>query len=614
MVVAESWVLRSIIGPEFYLCNTNIISLKKLFTLFSVLFFAPGVYSQASEMVERSWEIFGDDMDSAKILCTKGYYLAVEKGDMKTMGRAMAYRAIYYDIEAKTDSALFLFYKALDIQETIHDTAGLVTTYNNLGIFHFSQYQYQMALGYYQKAYDVAMLLNDHASAAGSLVNMGIIESYKPGGGKAANYYSEAERLYLLDGDSISLLPVWSNTAKLYLDKKEYEKAYEYNLKSIQFPDDNKSLTDWITERVLMTNILTPMGRFDEAEKYALQGLMEAEKNKVPERKQYLYDALSQLYFRKGDYEKAFTFSSKYRDLRDSLINESKAQQIATIESAYHVEKTNNENTKLKLDAEQLKNKQLREEKIQLRLYSILIAAGIGLVILVIVVLLLVNNLRLEKVNSQLLTDKKKHTEALLEKEKLLMREAHHRIKNNLQFINGILYLQSKNMKDPSVEKALLESRKRIQSISFAHQQLYGNSSVEKLSLENFLKELVASIRESSLATDSKIDIELHMDEINVGTDVAIPIGLIVNELLTNSLKYAFSNDENGKVIITIRKVSNTLELTIEDNGRGMAENSSNNGFGHQLVKSMAKQLKAAYHSTSKEGLKHFFSIPVSFT
>jgi two-component sensor histidine kinase len=208
--------------------------------------------------------------------------------------------------------------------------------------------------------------------------------------------------------------------------------------------------------------------------------------------------------------------------------------------------------------------------------------------------------------------EKKKNAEALLEKEKLMMRESHHRIKNNLQLVNSILDLQSRNMKDPAVKKAFMESRQRIQAISFAHQRLYGNDTVEKLNLKSFLFDLIQSIQQSSLDEHSHIKIVPRLDEMDISTEKAIPIGLIMNELLTNAIKYAFNSHQGGTIVVNLTRQSNQVELVIGDNGAGMKENTEGTGFGHQLVKSMVRQLKAEYSLSLTPGVKHVFLIPLS--
>lgn len=568
------------------------------------------LWSQPNQWVQSSWEVFNNDLDSAKVLARKGYQEAQEKGDLLSMGRAMSYMAIYYDIETKTDSALFLFYRAMNIQEAIHDTDGLITSYNNLGILYFNQYQYGPAMAAYQRAYTEAMLINDYSSAAGALVNMGIIESYKPYAGNAFKYYQEAERLYLFSGDSIALPAVWSNTAKLHYDKGEYMIAYDYVQKSMRYSDIKKNIAEQITDRTLLANVLCKMNKYGEAEKFALEALEIAEANRFPERKQYVFETLSKIYYGKGDFKNAFKYVSSYRDLRDSLINDEKAAMIAEMQVKYEDAKKTSEISKLKLEAAEKKNIELQKKRLQTNISTLIIGGIIGLVIFIIIVVLLIVTIRLERKNTQLQAEKKNQTQALLEQEKLLMRESHHRIKNNLQLINSILDLQSRSIADPEAKKIFSESRKRIQAISFAHQRLQGNDTVEKLNLKNFLNDLIQSIKSSSMDENARINIEFTIADIDISTEKAVPIGLIINELLTNSIKYAFPHQQKGNIAISLAKEENKLILRIKDDGIGMLQEVQGTGFGHQLVKSMTRQLKAEYSLSLDSGVEHQLIIP----
>jgi two-component sensor histidine kinase len=174
------------------------------------------------------------------------------------------------------------------------------------------------------------------------------------------------------------------------------------------------------------------------------------------------------------------------------------------------------------------------------------------------------------------------------------------------------LDLQSRNIKDPLVKSVFTESKQRIQAISFAHQRLYGNDTVEKLHLKSFLHDLVQSIESSTLNNSSLIKIETVIEDIIITTEKAVPIGLIVNELLTNAIKYAFNENTSGIIKITLSKKNDLLELCIEDNGSGMKEEIQGTGFGHQLVKSLIRQLKAEYLLSLTSGVKHQLLIAIS--
>ncbi len=574
----------------------------------------PKANAQADDLIKKAWEISEKKLDSAIFLCRMAYQISKEKGDLRNMGRAMVQRATFYDTEGKIDSSLFLFQKSINILEAIKDTAGLGEAYNHLGIFHFTRYHMLLAEKYIRLSYDKYQLIDDRESAARALVNLGIIESDKPDdpNNKALEYFAEAENYYLEMNDSDGLQPLWANKSVYYYTRGQLDEALALAKQSLTYNPPSKSNYAKVSDRILIASILLALERNAEAENYMLEALQLAEESHLPERRQYVYQTLAQIYAIQKNYEKAYGFMGRYIDLRDTIINENTSQQIASIEAMYGVEKQKNEINRLKIEAEQNEISRLKKEKIQNTYYFILIGAGIGVLILAVVIFLLFNNLKLEKVNSQLLGEKKQTAELLLEKEKLLMRESHHRIKNNLQLINSILDLQSRNIQDPMIKKTFTESMQRIQAISFAHQRLYGNETVEKLDLSGFVTELIHSIESSLVDGNSGIKINIDIDELSLSTEKAIPIGLIVNELLTNAIKYAFSETGHGLIRVSIKVKNPDLELVVEDNGKGMEDNVKGSGFGHQLVKSMTRQLKAKYSISLERGVKHIFMIPLS--
>ena len=156
-----------------------------------------------------------------------------------------------------------------------------------------------------------------------------------------------------------------------------------------------------------------------------------------------------------------------------------------------------------------------------------------------------------------------------------------------------------------------MESRQRIQAISFAHQRLQGNDTVEKLNLKDFLTDLINSIESASLQPGSSVKVRSNIENIVVSTEKAVPIGLILNELFTNALKYAFGPHLPGEIKIDLVSKSGKLEMVVADNGSGMQQETKGTGFGHQLVKSMTRQLKAEYFLNLESGVQHRFLIPL---
>jgi len=158
---------------------------------------------------------------------------------------------------------------------------------------------------------------------------------------------------------------------------------------------------------------------------------------------------------------------------------------------------------------------------------------------------------------------------ALAEKE-VLLKEIHHRVKNNLQIISSLLELQSQTVKDPEVHKALRESRNRIESISLVHKNLYTNSNIGHLNIAEYINNLVDSLIVSYQVLPNKVEIQTNIDTVDLTVDQAIACGLVVNELVSNSLKHAFPEMRTGKITIHLYTENSNVKLTIQDNGVGL--------------------------------------------
>ncbi|MEH1837825.1 MAG: PAS domain S-box protein [Nostoc sp.] len=161
---------------------------------------------------------------------------------------------------------------------------------------------------------------------------------------------------------------------------------------------------------------------------------------------------------------------------------------------------------------------------------------------------------------------------ALAEKE-VLLKEVHHRVKNNLQIVSSLLQLQSQTLKDPEAIKVLRESQNRIESISLIHKNLYTSANIGQIDVADYIENLAASLLISYQIWPGKIGLETDIDSVSLNVDQAIACGLVINELISNALKHAFPNQEAGTISIALRNVGNRIEMTIRDNGIGLPDN-----------------------------------------
>lgn len=202
----------------------------------------------------------------------------------------------------------------------------------------------------------------------------------------------------------------------------------------------------------------------------------------------------------------------------------------------------------------------------------------------------------------------------LLEKE-LLLKEVHHRIKNNMTTIVSLLSLQSTKIKDPEAINALLESRNRIKTMSDIYDKLYKTTDYNNLNIKDYLTSIIEYISNSYKITE-KILITKHIEDFNINSKIAFPLGVIITELITNSLKYAFPVDlsSSGIINITISLVDRKVILLVSDNGIGISKNIIDNrlfGFGLNLVEILTEQLSGSFEITNTSGSLFKITFPL---
>ena len=198
------------------------------------------------------------------------------------------------------------------------------------------------------------------------------------------------------------------------------------------------------------------------------------------------------------------------------------------------------------------------------------------------------------------ITDQKeaeKKIKASLEEKEVLLREIHHRVKNNMQVITSLLRLQSDKIKDQQYAEMLKESQEKIKSMALIHEKLYRSKDLARVDFSEYIKSLINSLFRSHGIDTSRIATKLRVEDVSLGLDYAIPCGLIINELVSNSLKYAFPEDRKGEIRITLRSVTeHEIELIVSDDGIGISGDldfKNTDSLGLDLVTILAEgQLK----------------------
>jgi PAS domain S-box-containing protein len=211
------------------------------------------------------------------------------------------------------------------------------------------------------------------------------------------------------------------------------------------------------------------------------------------------------------------------------------------------------------------------------------------------------------------ITERKKAEErqnSLREKETLL-KEIHHRVKNNLQVISSLLSLQSRHIPDPRSSAMLQESQDRVYSIALVHEKLYQTNNLESISFREYLDALIPHLAETWTGSRSKVTVEVEPDDISLPIDISIPCGLIINELVTNALKHAFPNGDKGLILVSVKQNDDHLTISVKDNGIGMPKGidvHKPGSLGLELITTLARQLHAQLAVSSSNGTMIEFS------
>lgn len=190
------------------------------------------------------------------------------------------------------------------------------------------------------------------------------------------------------------------------------------------------------------------------------------------------------------------------------------------------------------------------------------------------------------------------------------LKEVHHRVKNNLQTVSSLLSLQSRGANDARTKAILKSSQNRVISMAMVHEMLYMREDLSKIPYKSYVQELSEYLIKSLKGADNKVTLNIDIADIELGIDTAIPLGLLINEAITNSLKYGIKDDLEGEIDISIKKEdASNYVLNIGDNGEGYTEDTAmkkSHSLGLKLIHNLARQLKGTItRDASKKGTNY---------
>lgn len=204
-----------------------------------------------------------------------------------------------------------------------------------------------------------------------------------------------------------------------------------------------------------------------------------------------------------------------------------------------------------------------------------------------------------------------------LEEKEVLLREVHHRVKNNMQIISSILRMQSRNIEDPRMKDILQESQNRIHSMALIHENLYSNEGLADIKFANYVQSLSGNIARSYSSQQARVRFDYQIEDANLSMDVAIPCGLIINELISNSFKYAFKGKTKGTIFIYFKPdlLTNTYELRVGDDGVGIPDHvdiMKTKSLGMKIIHKLVQQIDGEMQNDFSNGTEFIITFKIS--
>lgn len=191
---------------------------------------------------------------------------------------------------------------------------------------------------------------------------------------------------------------------------------------------------------------------------------------------------------------------------------------------------------------------------------------------------------------------KTKDIQLSLDQKEMLLKEVHHRVKNSLSIVSGLIEMQSVSTENEEANRILQTSQTRIQSIALIHEKLYKTDSLSDIKLDVYLKDLVESVHNTFTELNNRVSLRFEMDSVEIDSKSVIYCGLLVNELVVNSFKHAFKNRNDGELTVKLKKDGNNIVLTVTDNGPGLPNTfnpKNQDGLGSMLINTFAANLEA---------------------
>ncbi len=556
-----------------------------------------------------SYSYWDTSIDSSLVWAHKAVECADKTGALIFQAQSNYNLAAAYDQAGDFQDALIYYLRALDYSKD--SRMGQIRILNGIGILCRSMGEPEKAIEYYLDA--LKLLEQEDNEYATAMISNNLANSYSEVNNtkKAEQYHRDALLIRQRIKDSLGIAQSLNNIGNIYLLKKEFIKAARELELAEEIIGTNNGGSEYVGLLQNLGNTYAGMKLYDKSKKYLNKALSYGKRIGLKEEQAEIYSSMAALDSVSGDFVNAYYNLYSYAVLKDSILNLEKAKEINRLETQYRVKENEKKLITVQKENELKSIKQVQQSKT-------IIIVSIGLILFLLLAVYLARiYIQKRKANTLLsiqkeeIIKKNKTINKTLGEKELLMQEINHRAKNNIYIVERLLTAQLKEAKFTETKTLLKESQKRIQSISLLHNQLSSKDMPASINMKLYINELL----DTYISVDKNLQVSSELDALTIDSDSALALGLIINELITNSIKHATS--ETKIMHVSLKKQDDELRLIVKDNNVEVQlskvedrDTSEASFFGTELVKGLVKQLKGTIEYKHNSGMNVQVVIP----
>ena len=523
----------------------------------------------------------------------------------KEIGQLYLSIGILYSRSNQQDLALKYLNKAFSIFKKNKNNAEIAICYNEFGLLYLVNSQFNNAIEYCRKALQISE--NTYISAYyKALILSFLSEAYSSikDYDKSLIYNKKSLQIFKEYESEDNITNCLNGIAINYYDQGDYSKAKKTCIEIITKHKESEFKIDAI---LLLGNLYQDDKDYSKALYYYY--LVLEELSKYPdisieqENYRWVYENLAFSYKALGNYKKALEYQEIFTTINSRVFQKEKDKRINELQAEFN---SNEKDIALKKLTIEKQKKEIELQK-HSRISFITCVLLIFLIPLILTLFFYYRaksrlNIKLTEKNSDLSHMQMITQQALTEKE-VLLKEVHHRVKNNLQLTMSLLNIQAQEKEIISIDDFIEKAQSRIASMVYIHENLYQKENIGNVDFQEYLETLAKNVSTTFDFDKQRVTIEILANGIFFDLRTAIPLGLIVNELITNSCKHAFPTTHKGHITISIKqKENNNYLLLFKDNGIGLQEKKNKNSIGLELVALLILQLKGTFIVSNQSG------------